>query len=101
MTMNAGGTISGDVWFAFRSSTATAGVNATLSNLLASRINSSWSGIIGVGTANSVQSLPGMGFYSATSSNLPTAMALSHITGVSSTAQRPQVFWLTNGALPI
>lgn len=100
MTLNAGGSISGDVWFAFKSSTATAGVNATLSNLVASRINSTWSGIIGVGTAASVQSLPGMGFYSATSSALPNSMAFSHITGNSSTAQRPQIFWLTNGALP-
>jgi hypothetical protein len=102
MTLNGGTTIGGDdVWVAFRSSTATAGVNATLSNLLASRINSSWSGIIGVGTANSIQSLLGMGYYSATSAGLPSSMALSHITGVSSTAQRPQIFWLTNGAIPI
>lgn len=101
MTFNAGGSISGDVWIAFKSSTATAGVNATLSNIVASRINSSWSGYIGVGTANSAQSLPGMGYYSATSSALPNSMAFSHITGVSSTAQRPQVFFLTNGALPI
>jgi hypothetical protein len=32
---------------------------------------------------------------------MPSSMAISHITGVSSTAQRPQVFFLTNGALPI
>lgn len=101
MALNAGGTFSGDVWVAFRSSTATAGVNATLSNLMASRVNSTWSGFIGVGTANSVQSLPGMGFYSATSSALPTSMAFSHITGVSSTAQRPQIFFLSNGAFPV
>lgn len=100
MTLNNGGLISGDIWVAFRSSTNTAGVNASLSNLCASRVNSSWSGFIGVGTAASAQSLPGMGYYSATSNGMPSSMAISHITGVSSTAQLPQIFFLSNGAFP-
>lgn len=43
-------------------------------------------GLIGEATANSKQLLPGDGIYSASSSVLPSSMALSHLTGAGSNA---------------
>ena len=96
-TMGMSGSASGDFWVAFRSSTATAGNNATLSNLLLSHINSVWSGLIGVSTNQTRHLYPGQGVWSTTSNNMPASMAFSHISGAASLSQRQPIFFMTNG----
>ena len=78
----------GRYWLAQASRTTTGGANATISQYLASQINTNFSGVFGVATAASVQFTLGQGTYSATTSGMPNSVAFSEIQGSGSLAQR-------------
>ncbi len=79
----------GRYWIAQLSRTTTAGANASyFSQMLASQLNTAFSGIFGAATANSDQYTLGQGFYSASTSSLPNSIAFSEIYGTNSLAQR-------------
>lgn len=78
----------GRYWLAQASRTTTGGANATISQYLASQINSNFSGVFGVATASSVQFTLGQGTYSASTTVLPASVAFSQIYGSGSLAQR-------------
>lgn len=78
----------GRYWLAQASRTTTGGANATISQYLASQINSNFLGVFGVATASSVQFTLGQGTYSASTTVLPASVAFSHIHGSGSLAQR-------------
>lgn len=75
------------------------GAGMTMSNILASQINSSYSGLFGVSSAATNQFSLGLGIWSATTSGIPTSLAFSHITGNSTDALRPPIFYFANGTV--
>lgn len=77
-----------DLWVAVQTITSTANTNwFTLSNVGISSGPSVQIGLLGAATNNTNQIMPGLGFWSATSANLPGSMAFSHITGGNNTTQ--------------
>jgi hypothetical protein len=68
------------------------GAGMTMSNILASQINSSYSGLFGAASGATNQFSLGLGIWSATTSGIPTTIAFSHLTGNSTDALRPPIF---------
>lgn len=93
-TITQGNYILGYVW---RSTTSSN--NASLSNLVASQIQSSVSGYLGVGSVTNQASIPGMGVWTSTTAGMPNSVALSDIRANSSAYQRPPICYFTSGAL--
>lgn len=86
----------GQYYAAIMSRITTAGSAQSLSNLVISQQNSSFSGIFGAATNATVQYTRGLGRYSATTANLPSAVALSEIQGNSSAFLRPPIFYVVS-----
>jgi hypothetical protein len=80
------------------SRTTTAGGNATLSQMLVSQLNSNVSGMWDQASNASVQWPIGLGYYSATTSGLPSNVAYSQIRGTNSLAARPPSWHMINGS---
>lgn len=90
----------GEYVFAFRSSTTAAtAARITISNMVASMINSTMSGVMFEASAASAQRTLGLGIYSVTSASIPNTVGYSQLLGNSSAFQRPQIFFLTSGAV--
>ena len=90
----------GQYYIGMFSSTATAGgAGMTMSNILVSQINSSYSGLFGVSSAATNQFSLGLGIWSATSAAMPSTIAFSHLTGNSSAYLRPPIFMFANGTV--
>lgn len=66
----------------------TGGNNATVSVLAGSAVASNFSGYLGSATNNTYLRRPGLGFFSNTTTALPSSIAFSHITGTASQAIR-------------
>lgn len=85
-------------YIAMLSRTTTAGgAGMSMSNMLASQINSSFSGIFGTASNATVQYTRGLGMYSATTSAMPASIAFSQLTGNSSAYLRQPLFYVVNG----
>ncbi len=79
------------------SRTTTGGANGSFSQLLASQLNSNFSGILGNASAASAQYTRGLGIYSATTTALPNSIAFSEIRGTGSLALRPPLLYFVSG----
>ena len=66
----------------------------SLSNLVASNLNSNFSGIMGVSSAATNQSIKGLGIYSAATAAFPNNISFNQIFGTPSFAIKPQAFYL-------
>lgn len=86
----------GQYYAAVMSRITTAGNAQSLSNLVVSQQNSSFSGIFGDATNATIQYTRGLGRYTATTSDLPVSVALSQIQGNSSAFLRPPIFYLVS-----
>lgn len=81
------------------SRTTTAGGNATLSQILISQLNSSYSGLLNAATNASMQWPLGFGYYSASTSAIPNSIGLSQLVGNSSMAARPPSWFAISGTV--
>jgi len=86
----------GQYYAALMSRITTAGSAQSLSNLVVSQQNSSFSGIFGAASNSTVQYTRGLGRFSATTSDLPASVALSQIQGNSSAFIRPPLFYVVS-----
>lgn len=87
-------------WLGVVSRTTTGGgAGASISQFLASFMNSSWSGEVGVASATSKQMILGLGVYSASTSGMPNAIHFSEIVGQSSIVLRPPAICFRSGTL--
>lgn len=90
----------GQYYVAIWSRTTSGGANGTLNQILASQMNSSYSGLYGVASNTSMQYTRGLGHYSVTfSTAIPSAVPFTDIRGVSSIVLRQPVFYLLNGTV--
>ncbi len=87
----------GEYWAGIASRSTTGGTNMTMSQWLASQPNSSHSGVFGAASTASAQPFLGQGYYSVSSSGVPSAVAFSELRGQSSLAQRVPVFYFQSG----
>lgn len=81
----------------FRSSTG--GANATAAQILASQMNSNFSGVFAVASNASIQYTRGLGHLSASTTAIPSEIAASNLRGSASIALRQPIFYLVNGTL--
>jgi hypothetical protein len=86
----------GQYYAALMSRITTAGNAQSISNIVISQQNSSFSGLFGEASNATVQYTRGLGRYSATTSNLPASVALSQIQGNSSAFLRAPIFYLVS-----
>lgn len=86
----------GQYYLGLMSRATTAGNAQSLSNLVISQQNSSFSGLFGVSTAATNQYTRGLGLYTATTANLPASLAFSQINGQSSQFLRPPLFYVVS-----
>lgn len=95
------GTITeGQYYVGIWSRSTSGGANATLNQILASQLNSSFSGLFGVVSNTSYQYTRGLGHYSVTfSTAMPNAVPFSDIRGISSIVMRQPIFYLVNGTV--
>lgn len=84
----------GDYWMGIVSQTATAGTSCSFSQVMASQINSDFSGIFNVASNATAQRRLGFGFYSVTTAAMPASIAFSEIQGTASIAHRPPMWML-------
>lgn len=80
-----------DYWIGMVSRTTTGGQNASVSQMLASQINSSFSGDFGVAANATNQFKLGLGYYSATTAGMPTSIGFNEINGSAAGALRPPI----------
>jgi hypothetical protein len=99
VTIGATTTLPGGQYFVgIMSSTSTAGAaGMTMSQYLASQVNSNFVGNFGVANNATNQYALGVGIFSVTSAALPGSVAFSGINGTGSGAQRPPAFFLQSG----
>ena len=95
-TFGATGTVSGDVGIAVMTRTSTEGANASMSNVVMSQMASNYSGVLGVASTNSNQSVPGAGLYLTTQTTMPISLAWSGIDAGTSARNRHPIFYLTD-----
>lgn len=87
----------GQYYVGIWSRTTTGGANCSVSQYLASQVNSVFSGILGAASNASIQYTRGLGVYSATfSTALPASVAISQLQGSGSVVLRQPVFYLAN-----
>lgn len=79
------------------SRTTTGGANATVSQQLASQVNSNFVGYYGSAVNATMQYTRGLGHYSATTTALPNSIGVSQIQGTNSIVLRQPMFYLVNG----
>jgi len=85
-------------WVGQLSRTSSAGANATVSQfLISSVVASNFSGILGAASNATNQGNLGQGFYTATSSSLPSSIAFSQINGTLQAARQPPTLFFVNG----
>lgn len=72
------------------------GAGMTMSNMVISQINSSYSGLFGAASNNSAQYTRGLGMYSATTNAMPSSIGLSQLIGNSSAYLRPPAFYVVS-----
>lgn len=89
----------GQYWVGILSRTTTAGGNATLGQMVASQLNTNFSGLFGVGTFASAQYTRGLGYYSVSTTAIPNNIAFSELRGTASAALRQPIFYLVNGTV--
>lgn len=78
-------------------STASAGANASLSQIVGSNFGTAFSGNLGSVSAASNQYVPGAGFFSVTTNALPASLGFSDIVGNVVQALRPLVWMVRSG----
>lgn len=95
------GTILEDQYYVGMLSRTTTGGGAgmSMSNMLASQLNSSFSGIFGASSNVTMQYTRGLGMYSATTSAMPSSVVFSQLTGVSSAYLRQPLWYVVNGTV--
>lgn len=97
LTIGSTGTLSeGNYWFAFGSSTASAGAAAgafsnAVQGILSNNASNNFNGNFGVAINNSDQYNLGQGYFSTTSAGMPVSIAFSQIFGTNPLAQSPQI----------
>lgn len=83
-----------DLWIGVVSRTTSAGANLyTLSQYLASDVNSDFSGHLGVANNATNQNVLGLGTYSATTSAIPNSIGFNQLTGTGSIVQRVPLYY--------
>ena len=87
----------GQYWVGMVSQTTANAGGMTISNVVASQMNSSFSGIMGQQTASSIQYTRGLGKYSANTTGFPASVAFSQIYGMSSMFLRQPIFYFVSG----
>jgi hypothetical protein len=88
----------GQYYVGIWSRTTTGGANCSVSQMLASQQNSTFSGILGAASNATVQYTRGLGHYSATfSTGIPNSAGVSQINGTNSVVLRQPIFYLVNG----
>lgn len=94
-TLGATGTITAGQYFVgIHSRSSSSSANASISQYVVSQLNSSWSGVWGVGSNTSIQNPLGRGIYSVSfSTGMPGSVAFSQLRGGSSAFQRPPLWW--------
>jgi hypothetical protein len=75
------------------------GAGMSMSNMLASQLNSSFSGVFGVASNVTVQYTRGLGMYSATTSAMPVSVRFNQLTGNSSAYLRQPLWYVVNGTV--
>lgn len=95
------GALTGDVpvWIGIGSRTTSGGANATFNQVLASQINSNFSGYLGSVTSATVALSLGHGVYSTTTTAVPGSIAFTQINASQSIALRPPAIELRNGTI--
>jgi len=83
-----------DLWMGIVSRTTSGGVNLiTLSQYLASDVNSNFSGMLGVATNATIQNVLGLGVYTTSTSGMPASVAFSEINGTASQFLRVPLYY--------
>lgn len=86
-------TVPADEYFVgVASSTSTGGGGATMSNIVISQMNSTFSGVLGKASASTDQRRFGQGIWTGVGTTSPVSIAISHIRGNSSAFQRGPIF---------
>ncbi|MGB4759152.1 MAG: hypothetical protein WBP26_03775 [Candidatus Saccharimonadales bacterium] len=80
-----------DYWLGMVSRTSIGGNNASVSQMVASQINSSFSGDFGVASNATNQFKLGLGYYSATTAGMPSSIGFQEINGSAPGALRPPI----------
>lgn len=89
----------GRYYIAIASRSTSAGANASLSQVMQSQMNSNYSGIFSAASNASDQWPIGFGSYSATTSGIPSSIAISQIRGTASLAARPPSWHMISGTV--
>jgi len=89
----------GQYWFGIVSRTTSGGANATISQVLCSQMNSTFSGVFGETSNQSHQYTRGLGRYSASTTGIPNSVAFSEIYGNSSLVLRQPMFYFVSGTI--
>lgn len=99
-TMGATSSLSeGQYFMGILSRTASAGANATISQMLASQQASNLSGFWGQANNATIQYTRGLGAYTATTGALPSSVALSQLNGTASLVLRQPLFYFVSGTV--
>ncbi len=99
-TMGGGGLVTeGAYFFGILSRSASAGGNASISQILASQQATNLGGFWGQAPNASIQYTRGLGTYSATLSSMPSSVAFSDLRGTGSNVLRQPMFYLVNGTV--
>lgn len=86
-------------WVGIVSRTSTAGANATVGQVLASQMNTNFSGVMGVASNATMQYTRGLGHYSASTLIPPNAIGFSEIRGTNSSVLRQPLFYVVSGTV--
>ena len=81
------------------SRTASAGGNATVSQILASQQNSNLAGFWGQAVNGTIQYTRGLGVYSVSTAAIPSSVAFSQINGTASNVLRQPMFYFVSGSV--
>jgi len=79
------------------SRTTSGGANASVSQMLASQLNSNLGGFWGQAVNQTIQYTRGLGVYSATTSGIPNSVAISELRGTASLVLRQSLYYFVSG----
>lgn len=100
ITIGLTGTLTeGQYWVGMLSRTTSNAGGATLSNVLASQMNSSFSGLFGAASNKSIQYTRGLGVLSVQTAAMPNTIAFSDLYGNSSAVLRQPLFYFVSGTV--
>lgn len=100
LTMGASSSLSAGQYFVgilSRTTSATAGSNLSISQIVASQQNSNLAGFWGQAVNATMQYTRGLGAYTATTSAIPSSVAISQLNGTASMVLRQPMFYVANG----